>query len=141
MQIEENRIQYLTLIQNTIDRMANTSSIFKGFAAAIVAGVTASSSEEKWYIILLGMLPIFCFAILDIYYLRIERKYRYLYNQVCKGEHEADFLMDIHISRRDYKLAKYRIIDCIISPSIFAFYGSIITIALLTVILKGFATI
>lgn len=141
MQIEENKIQYLTLIQNTIDRMANTSSIFKGFAAAIVAGVTTSFSEEKWYILFLGMLPIFCFAILDIYYLRIERKYRYLYNQVCNGEHEVDFLMDIHISRQDYKLAKYRIIDCISSPSIIVFYGSIIAIALLTVILKGFSTI
>lgn len=142
MQIDEKGIQYLILLQSTIDRMANTSSIFKGFAAAIVAGVsTISFSEMKWYMVLLGMLPILCFAVLDIYYLQIEKKYRFIYNQVCKGERETDFLMSIDISPLHYKLAKCRVIDCLRSPSIVLFYGPIIVIAILIVALKYFCVI
>lgn len=142
MQIDEQRIQYLILIQNAIDRMANTSSIFKGFAAAIVAGViTISVSETQWLTILFGVFPLFCFATLDIYYLRIERKYRYLYNQVCSKAHEADFSMNIEIPRQHFKLAKYRIIDCIRSQSIILFYGPIIVIAVLAILLKYYCII
>ena len=37
----DEKIQYLQMIQNIIDRMSTTSAIFKGFCANIVAGVFA----------------------------------------------------------------------------------------------------
>ena len=58
----DEKIQYLQMIQNIIDRMSTTSAIFKGFCANIVAGVFAISFTEinKW-ILLLTLVPIICF--------------------------------------------------------------------------------
>ena len=90
--LSDTTITYLQMIQATIDRMSTSSAIFKGFAASIVAGVSAISfgNINKW-ILLLSFLPVGCFLILDIYYLRLEKRFRFLYNRVRTGEKEVDF--------------------------------------------------
>lgn len=90
--LSDTTITYLQMIQATIDRMSTSSAIFKGFAASIVAGVSAISfgNINKW-ILLLSFIPVGCFLILDIYYLRLEKRFRFLYNRVRTGEKEVDF--------------------------------------------------
>lgn len=89
---DEKTIQYLQMIQSVIDRMSTTSAIFKGFCATIVAGVFAVSFTEinKW-ILMLTVIPVSCFLMLDIYYLRLEKRFRALYNSVREGKKEVDF--------------------------------------------------
>ena len=124
--MDENKIAYLQMIQEPIGRMSTASAIFKGFAATIVAGIAALSyCDVNTYILGLSFVPVLLFALLDIYYLQLEKKYRYLYEQVRTDEHEADFSMEL---TNDNKAAETRVWDCIKSPSIWLFYPAMIAI-------------
>jgi hypothetical protein len=135
--MDENKIAYLQMIQEPIGRMSTASAIFKGFAAAIVAGIAALSyCDVNTCILGLSFVPVLLFALLDIYYLQLEKKYRYLYEQVRTDEHKADFSMEL---TKDKKAAKARIWDCVKSPSIWLFYPAMIAIlgAVMYMRLKG----
>lgn len=138
--LSDERITYLQMIQATIDRMSTSSAIFKGFAASIVAGVSAISfgNINKW-ILLLSFIPVVCFLILDIYYLRLERRFRYLYDSVRTGVKNVDFDLKPpkveEILKRNRK-ASVRIKNCIISPSILWFYIPMILICVVVIIMN-----
>ena len=135
--MDENKIAYLQMIQEPIGRMSTASAIFKGFAATIVAGIAALSyCDVNTYILGLSFVPVLLFALLDIYYLQLEKKYRYLYEQVRTDEHEVDFSTKL---TKDKKAAKARIWDCVKSPSIWLFYPAMIAIlsAVMYMRLKG----
>jgi len=128
---------YLNLIQNAISRMSSTSAILKGFAATVVTGISVISFTEVNDIVLfLSILPVFSFCILDVYYLRIERKYRFLYNGVRCGDIECDYSMDIFIPKMRRKEAKIRMIDLLTSPSIWIFYLPAIVVVVLVIIFR-----
>ena len=134
-----NIVEYLQLIQEPISRMSTISSIFKGFCATIVAGIAGLSyADVSTTVLILSFLPVLSFASLDVYYLMLEKKLRYLYNQVLNGEHECDFHIDL-IKYRDsaeMKKAGARICDCIKSPSIWIFYPMMLGIVSIIIILR-----
>lgn len=130
------KIQYLQMIQSIIDRMSTTAAIFKGFCATIVAGFFAVSSIDinKW-IMLLTIVPILCFLALDIYYLRLEKRFRALYIRVCNGEKEIDF--DLTPPKTGtLKIEEAGLWNCFKSPSIYLFYIPVILISIIMICLK-----
>ncbi|SDY47073.1 hypothetical protein SAMN02910264_02316 [Ruminococcaceae bacterium YAD3003] len=130
----DKKTEYLQMIQEPICRMSTISAIFKGFAATIVAGIsTLSYSGINVTILILSFIPVLAFACMDTYYLILEKKYRYLYEQVRSGKHRIDFSMDLTNNR---KLAKARIIDCVFSPSILLFYPFMVLILVVVIVLK-----
>jgi hypothetical protein len=131
------KIEYLGMVQSTIDRMSTTSAILKGFAATVITGISAISFTEinKW-VLLLSVLPVFSFFALDIYYLILERKFRFLYNQIRTDSKEIDFSMNTDINGGQLTTADARIRDCIKSPSIWLFYLPAIIIVVAVVYMK-----
>ena len=124
--LDEKKIAYLQMIQEPIGRMSTASAIFKGFAATIVAGIAALTYYEvNTWILGLSFIPVALFALLDIYYLKLEKKYRYLYEQVRTDVHVVDFSMKL---TQDNKAAKTRVWDCVKSPSVWMFYPAMIAI-------------
>lgn len=122
------------MIQEPICRMSTISAIFKGFAATIVAGIAALSyTEVNTYVLGLSFVPVIVFALLDIYYLRLEKQYRFLYEQVRNDTHEIDFSMEL---TKDNKVAGSRICDCLKSPSIWLFYPIMFAILIIVLIFK-----
>ena len=132
--MDEKRIAYLQMIQEPICRMSTTSAIFKGFAATIVAGISALAySDVNPLVLILSFVPVILFLLLDIYYLKIEKRFRYLYEQVRQNEKDVDFSMSVVVSNKE---AKSRLIDCLKSPSIWMFYPIMISILVVVVILN-----
>lgn len=130
----EGKVEYLQMIQEPICRMSTISAIFKGFAATIVSGIAAISyTDVNIWILALSFIPVFLFLALDIYYLKLERKYRYLYEQVRTEAHEINFSM---VLTKDNKAARARIVDCIVSPSIWLFYPAMIAILVVVFLFK-----
>lgn len=114
--------------------MSTISAIFKGFAATIVAGIaTLSYNEVNTWVLGLSFVPVILFALLDIYYLRLEKQYRFLYEQVRNDTHEIDFSMELP---KDNKAAESRIWDCLKSPSIWLFYPTMLAILIIVLMLK-----
>lgn len=132
--MEDGKIEYLQMLQEPICRMSTISAIFKGFAATIVAGIAALTyCEVNIWVLGLSFLPVVVFSFLDIYYLKIEKKYRFLYEQVRIGEHEVDFSMQL---TENNAVAKSRVWDCITSPSIWLFYPIMFVILIIVFIFK-----
>lgn len=135
--MSDEKIAYLQLLQEPICRMSTISAIFKGFAATVLAGVSAVPyATVKIPVLFLSFFPVLVFLALDIYYLSLERKFRFLYNQVRKGKHPIDFSMDLPKSSNDLVKAKARVRDCLKSPSIWLFYPLILLILILVFVLK-----
>ena len=134
---KQDKVGYLQMIQEPICRMSTTSAIFKGFSATIVAGVSALSFKDmNIWILGLSFLPVVSFMLLDIYYLILERKYRYLFELVRKDEHEIDFSLNLTNDPMDLLKARAKISDCLKSPSIWLFYPWMITVLFIVFILK-----
>lgn len=86
--MESEKIAYLQMIQEPINRMSTISSVLKGFSATTVATFMTVSYEK---VLLISFLPIIAFAALDIYYLKLERRFRFLFEEVRLGKHDTDF--------------------------------------------------
>lgn len=135
--MSEDKRAYLQMLQEPICRMSTISAIFKGFAATIVAGISAISYASTNILVLgLSFLPVLAFAILDVYYLKLERKFRFLFDQVRLDKHEIDFSMKLTNDPLEIISAKARTWDCIKSPSIYLFYPLMIAILVVVMILK-----
>lgn len=142
----DKKLEYLKMIQGAIERMSTSSAVFKGFTATIVAGVLSLSFAgiDRW-VLLLNIIPIICFAFMDIYYLRIERKYRLLYNLVRTDNHAIDYDMALpgkgEIKKYDEEnpehLSKTSVLYCAISPSIVLFYLPLVLIVGTICVLKA----
>lgn len=125
----ENKQRHLEMIQNVIMRMANNSFMLKGWAVTLVAGIFALASKDadKIYFLIV-YVPIVTFWGLDAYYLRQERLYRKLYDDVrMKKEAEIDFSMNAALSR--FKADKLSYINTLLSITELWFY---LPLALLT---------
>ncbi|MFQ6322643.1 hypothetical protein [Lactococcus garvieae] len=124
MEEQENKRFHLQIIQNTIDRMASNSFIIKGWSLTAFGGlftVYIANQHTNWSYNLLW-LALICAIIFwghDTYYLRIERQYRSLYNDVVKkDDKEIDFLMTppennesfLYIALRPILLGSYGVI-------------------------------
>jgi len=133
----DGKKEYLQMLQEPICRMSTISAIFKGFAATIVAGISAISySSTNIWILGLSFLPVLVFAVLDIYYLKLERKFRFLFDQVRLEEHEIDFSMKLTNDPVEIIRAKARTWDCIKSPSIYLFYPLMLLVLVAVLVLK-----
>lgn len=135
--MDEKTIAYLQMIQSTIDRMSTTSAIFKGFCATVVIGILTTSFIDlnKW-ILLLAALSVLSFLFIDIYYLKLERRFRALYNRVRSGEHGVDFDLTPPQTKSLYCDEKCCIWQCIKSPSIYLFYGPSFCILSIIIVMK-----
>ncbi|AXR62584.1 DUF3278 domain-containing protein [Leptospira mayottensis] len=116
-----NKHKHLEFIQNTITRMNNNSFLIKAWTIAILSGIFVFSSKNSKTVLYFFILaPLISLWILDSLYLRYERKYRALYNEVSKKkEKHIDFSMDIS----KFKSSKYNLSSCMFSETQRSFYG------------------
>lgn len=135
--MSDGKKEYLLMLQEPICRMSTISAIFKGFAATIVAGISAISySTTNLWVLGLSFLPVLAFAVLDVYYLKLERKFRFLFDQVRQDKHEIDFSMELTSDPLEIISAKARTWACINSPSIYLFYPLMLIILITVLVLK-----
>ena len=98
MAIDAGRLKHLELIQQAITRMANNSFLLKGWSVTLLAAILAiaASKEGLHKLVWIGFLPLVAFWLLDGYFLRQERLYRKLWDQVRAQAQDqpSDFTMD-----------------------------------------------
>lgn len=125
--------KHLEFLQGVISRLARNSFLIKGWTVTLVAALFALASKdaEAGYV-LIAYLPTLMFWSLDAYYLRQERLFRSLYDQVRRGE-IADFSMDT--TPVDEEVEGW--IRVAFSRTIFLFYGVLaITIIIVMVVIN-----
>lgn len=136
--VTEDPVKHLEFIQNVINRMANNSFLLKGWTVTLVAALFALAAQNTnpWFGVL-AFLPTIAFWILDAYYLRQERLFRELYNDIRVKDaptlqSEGPFSMNTEPFEKDVESR----FDMMLSPTLRLFYITIIVaIAVLIIVI------
>ena len=101
----ENKLKHLEMIQNIINRLANSSFFLKGWTVIFVAAVLGfAMKDSKPTYVWLAIIPTLSFWALDGFYLKQERLFRKLYDNVrCRRDTEIDFSMNTSLVKKDVK--------------------------------------
>lgn len=95
----ELKIKHLEFIQNVINRMANNSFLLKGWSVVLISALFALSAKDtNPFFIYLAYFPCAIFWSLDGYFLRQERMYRKLYDEV-RAKKQEDINFDLNASK------------------------------------------
>lgn len=83
--MNDEKMKHLEMAQDTIKRMASNSFYIKGWTVTLVSALIALLiRESKTAYLYITFLPILTFWYLDGYFLREEKLYRLLYDDICK---------------------------------------------------------
>ncbi len=114
----------MQMIQAVITRLAAQSTTIKGWCVTVAAALLGfGASAATPVIALVAIYVIVAFALLDGYYLSLERAYRALYNQAICGEISPWTLQVQRPGLREVARA-------ILSPVIVILYGASLLVAL-----------
>lgn len=79
--IADLRIKHLEMLQAIITRMGGYGASFKSYCITVVTAVCGFAiSLQRPYIAAIALLPIFAFAMADAQYLKVERRFRGLFD-------------------------------------------------------------
>jgi hypothetical protein len=116
------------MVQEVVSRLATCSFQLKGWAVTVAAGLVAFLKGEANPIYLfVPALPVIAFWLLDAWYLRQERLFRQLYDDVRSKEGVADFSMDTRL----FRSAVGSVMQVAFSRTILLFYGPMFLAVLL----------
>jgi hypothetical protein len=122
--------KHLEFIQDVVDRHARTSFILKGWSVTLVAAVflLAIRGAQPALAMVAGLLPAITFWGLDAYYLRQERMYRALYNQVRKQA--PDPSDRFNLDARPFKSSVPSWRATVLAPPVFWFHVSVVLVVI-----------
>ena len=137
MDFDNNKIKHLEFIQNVITRMNQNSFQIKSLTIAIVAALLAIYADKgNMSFLIISFLPIVVFWALDAYYLRMERQYRGLYNNVaglCE-DYKRKSVTDWDMNASVFKDGNYGYCATFFSKSLILFYLGTATIVLTIIV-------
>jgi hypothetical protein len=129
-----DRIKHLEFIQAVISRLGTSSFLIKGWVLTIAAAIFAVLANRlDAGIAVAALVPLVAFWLLDGYFLRQERLFRRLYDDVRKPDSTVE-LMSMntapYVATTPWRAAAF-------SATLMLFYGALIVIDL---VLIGVAT-
>lgn len=91
----DDKIKHLEFVQNVITRMNTNSFQIKGWMITIVSALLALyANNEKVLYVFLAIVPVIIFWCLDAFYLKQERLYRKLYQDIVDNNDINPFDMN-----------------------------------------------
>lgn len=134
---DDENIKHLEMLQATVSRLAGNSFLIKGWTltiAAAIFGYAANSANRK--VAFVGAVVLLAFWLLDAYFLKQERLFRHLYNQVRRNDGTIErFDMD---TRCFSAVEPYR--KVVWSKTLRAFYGILLMVAIAVTLLSSMAS-
>jgi hypothetical protein len=113
------RVKHLEMVQAVIARVAGQSATLKNYCITVTTAVCGLAvSLQRPCVALLALLPVTIFALLDAQYLRLERRFRGLFNEVRMQRWSA--VPSFEISAQAAPASSYW--GALFSWSIFMFY-------------------
>ena len=127
------KTEHLKMIQGVINRLATNSFLLKGWSVVLVSALFAlSAGDSNPAFIFLAYIPAFMFWGLDGYFLWEEKKFRALYNSVCrKDDSDIDFSMDTAVVAG--QAGSW--VEATISKTLVPFHGALIVAIIVVMVL------
>jgi hypothetical protein len=81
------RVKHLEMLQGVISRIAGQGATLKNYCLTLITALCGFAiTLQKPLVALLALFPIAIFALLDAQYLRLERRFRRLFDTVRTGD-------------------------------------------------------
>jgi hypothetical protein len=94
--MDSTRVKHLEFVEETIGRMAQHCFAIRTLAVTVVGGIaTYAINVRDPKVLYGGLLVTLVFWFLDAFYLRLERLYRRLFDQVRRGTGPSDLDMSV----------------------------------------------
>jgi hypothetical protein len=126
----EQRVRHLEMIQAIITRLATNGVYIKGWAVTLISALFAlAAPDADMRYVLVAYFPVGMFWALDAYYLRQERLFRALYDEVRRSQ-SSDFSMrtdGLHSGVGSWAKAAF-------SKPLVLFYGVIMIVVVIVMI-------
>ena len=134
--MEEIKVKHLELTQTVINRMASNSFLLKGWTVTLVAALFAlSASDSNIVFSILALFPALAFWGLDAYYLRQERLFRKLYEEICDSTEENPCsVKPFSLKTSNYRKEVHSWSKTLWSPTILLVHG--ITVVLIMIVVS-----
>lgn len=136
--MKENAIKHMEFVQSAIGRIAGNSFLLKGWTVTLAAALFAlSAAETKLVFTLLVLLPATAFWGLDAYYLRQERLFRLLYDEIRLAKNDDLSKLDPLSMKTDrFEKDVPGWLKTMVSPSIVWLHGVVVfAVIVMTVVL------
>jgi hypothetical protein len=132
--IADLRVKHLEMLQSLITRMAGYGASFKSYCITVTTTVIGFGfTLHRPLVSALAILPILAFAFADAQYLRVERRFRGVFNLVRGEDWEQIPSFEIN---PDHAPAQ-SFWSAVTSWSILGFYAPLATVAILISVLFG----
>jgi hypothetical protein len=133
--LAELRVKQLEMIQAIVSRVASNEAALKNWCITVTTTVCGFGiTLHQPLVTLLALLPITSFALLDAQYLRVERRFRRLFDHVRREDWAQLPGFEISLSAAP-KIAYW---DVLCSWSIFNFYAPLALGVVIVVVITGY---
>jgi hypothetical protein len=123
--LNEDQRKHLEFIQAVIARLASSSTATKGWGLTVATAAFGFSATKAVPVVAgLGIVVVIFFGILDSYYLREERLFRYLYDDARRGK------VRVYSMNKNEYSSKCKRRSVIRSWSVLGFYGPLLLVGL-----------
>lgn len=94
--MSKEKLAHLEMIQDVINRLSQNSFLLKGWTVVLLSGLFGlAAADSDAAFVYVAYVPASFFWVLDAYFLRQERLFRALYDDVrSRPNDEVDFSMD-----------------------------------------------
>jgi hypothetical protein len=129
--VAELRVKHLEMLQALIARMAGYGAAFKSYCITVTTAVIGFAlTLHRPAVAALALLPVVAFGLADAQYLRVERRFRDVFNLVRKESWEAIPSFDINLQSAPAQ----SFLSAATSWSIISFYTPLVFGVLLAVL-------
>lgn len=133
---QEQKLAHLGFIQGVINRMGNNSFMIKGWCITLIGAIFALSADKvNAVFVCVVFFPVVMFWGLDAYFLRQERMYRKLYQDVANEILNSE---QLSMSIAAYQKEVDTYVKLLFSKTLFLFYSGILSWSLVIVLLEIF---
>ncbi|MDQ5770982.1 hypothetical protein [Thiothrix subterranea] len=138
MNFIEQKVKHLEMIQDVVKRMASNSFQLKTWTIGIISAVFALMDKSQvFYLMPILIVPVFLFWGLDAYFLRLERLYRQLYEDVRQRQEGVDNI-DFSLDYRSYEMQEKTWFQVVKSRTLLVFYGMLSLVIICLIVAKIF---
>lgn len=134
-----DRAKHLEFVQNAIARMAGNSFLLKGWTVTIAAALFAlAAKDSNRRFAILALFPSLTFWGLDAYYLRQERLFRKLFDELRKLSDEKYEKADpFAMSTKKYSHEVASWPRTLFAPTIVGLHGVVVGAVIVVILLLG----
>jgi hypothetical protein len=130
--MQEATIKHLEFIQAIIARLSSNSFLLKGWSVTLAAALFAlAANDTRPEFAIVALFPALAFWGLDAYYLRQERLFRELYEDILSSqENGTGSIASFSMSTKKYDAHVPKWVSLLLTPTIIGMHGVVVLVVL-----------